>query len=140
MDGAISIPSSPLPGSMKFRFYYTGIRVRDLERSLRFYTKALGMRVIAKGTMPHGGKYVHLRGPGSTQKLELNWYPRGSRFYRPYARGEEMDHLAFAVDDVGKAYRELLRGGATPAVRPSDSEGTEVYVKDPDGIWIEILG
>ena len=123
----------------KYRFYYTGIRVRDLSRSLAFYTKVLGMRVLSRGTMPHGGKYVHLLGAGSRQKLELNWYPPGTRFHSPYRIGEEMDHLAFRVDDAGKAYRELIRKGATPAVPPERAEGTEIYVRDPDGIWIELL-
>ena len=124
---------------MRFRFYYAGIRVRDFRRSLRFYTKAVGLRVVARGTMPHGGRWAHLKGPGSAQVLELNWYPRGSRFYAPYRKGEEMDHLAFVVDDVRRAYRELLKKGAKSAVPPEKSEGTEVYVKDPDGIWIELL-
>ncbi len=124
---------------MKYRFYYTGIRVRNLERSVAFYTKVLGFKVVSRGTMAHGGKYVHLRQPGSRHKLELNWYPKGSRFYTPYRKGEELDHLAFVVDDVGKAYRELLAKGATVAVSPVQSKGTEVYVKGPDGIWIELL-
>jgi len=125
---------------MRARFRYTGIRVRNLERSLAFYTEVFGMRVIGEGTMPHGGRYVHLRTPGSQQRLELNWYPEGSRFYTPYRRGEEMDHLAFVVGDVRKAYRELVRKGVRSAVSPAESEGTEVYVQDPDGIWIELLG
>ena len=124
---------------MKYRFYYAGIRVRDLRRSLAFYSKALGMKVVNRGTMAHGGKYVQLVGAGSRQKLELNWYPAGSRFHSPYRKGDEMDHLAFVVDDATEAYRELIRKGATPAVPPEKSEGTEVYVKDPDGIWIELL-
>ncbi len=125
--------------SMKYRFYYTGIRVRNLSRSLAFYTKAIGMKVVNRGTMRHGGKYVQLVGPGSRQRLELNWYPPGTRFYVPYRKGEEMDHFAFVVADVRRAYRELIRKGAKPAVPPEDPEGTEVYVKDPDGIWIELL-
>lgn len=124
---------------MRARFRYTGIRVRDLDRSLDFYMRLFGMKVIGRGTMPHGGRYVHLRTPGSPQRLELNWYPKSSRFYSTYRRGEEMDHLAFVVDDVRKAYRELVRKGAGVAVSPADSEGTEVYVTDPDGIWIELL-
>lgn len=124
---------------MRAKFRYTGIRVRDLERSLSFYTKLFGMKVVGQGTMPHGGRYVHLQTAGSPQRLELNWYPKTSRFYTTYSRGEEMDHLAFVVADVRKAYRELLRNGAASAVSPEESEGTEVYVKDPDGIWIELL-
>ncbi len=124
---------------MEFRFYYTGIRVRNLEQSLRFYTKALGMKVVGKGTMPHGGKYIHLRGKGSKQILELNWYPEGSQFFTEYRNGEELDHIAFLVKDVKKAFKELIRKGAEIAVPPEQSKGTEVYVKDPDGIWIELL-
>ena len=125
---------------MDFKFYYSGIRVRDLRKSQEFYTRAIGMKVVASGTMPHGGKWVQLRGRGSDQTLELNWYPEGSRFYAEYAVGEELDHLAFKVGDVKKAYDLLLSKGATPAVTPGESKGTEVYVKDPDGVWIELLG
>ncbi|MEK6850927.1 MAG: VOC family protein [Candidatus Thermoplasmatota archaeon] len=124
---------------MKARFHYTGVRVRNLPRSIDFYTKAFGMKVLSRGTMPHGGKYVHLATPGTRMRLELNWYPRGTRFHVPYRKGEEMDHLAFVVGDVRTGYRELLRKGAKPAVPPEESEGTEVYVRDPDGIWIELL-
>lgn len=124
---------------MAYKFYYAGIRVRNLGRSLAFYREALGMKAVAEGTMPHGGKYVHLKTPGSAQRLELNWYPPGSRFSTRYRAGEELDHLAFVVPDVKAAYRRLLKKGARPAVSPKDSKGTEVYVKDPDGIWIELL-
>ena len=55
---------------MKSRFYYAGIRVRDLKRSINFYTRAFGMKVVARGTMPHGGKYVHLVTPGTRMRLE----------------------------------------------------------------------
>ena len=125
---------------MKSRFYYAGIRVRNLRRSIAFYTKAFGMKVAAQGTMPHGGKYVHLVTPGTRMRLELNWYPKGSRFFVPYRKGEELDHLAFVVGDVLAAYRSLRRSGVRVAVDPKHSKGIEVYVKDPDGIWIELLG
>jgi len=126
---------------MKYRFYYAGIRVRNLARSLRFYTRAIGMKVAARGTMDHGGKWVHLVGAKGPMRLELNWYPRGSKFASRYTKGEELDHLAFVVDDVGKAYQELVRKGARPVVPPEKAgrDKVEVYVKDPDGIWIELL-
>lgn len=124
---------------MKYRFHYTGIRVRQLERSLEFYAGVLGMEVIDKGTMPHGGEYIHLRSPDSHQRLELNWYPEDSRFFTQYRKGEELDHLAFVVDDVEKAFEELVEKGAKVAVAPSESKDTEIYVEDPDGIWIELL-
>lgn len=129
-----------LAPAMTYRFRYTGIRVRDLQRSLAFYTEVFGMREMGRGTMPHGGEYVHLRTPRGQQRLELNWYPKTSRFYAPYRRGEELDHLAFRVGDVAAAYQAILAAGAKPAVPPEDAGDTEVYILDPDGIWIELLG
>lgn len=52
---------------------YTGIRVTDLERAHRFFTRARGLREVRRGTTPHGGIWVLLRDPGSRQHLELNW-------------------------------------------------------------------
>jgi lactoylglutathione lyase len=126
---------------MDGKLAYAGIRVRDLERSLVFYKKVLGMEEILHGTMVHGGVYVHLKSPGSAQRLELNWYPRGSRFYRPYRNGEDLDHLALWCRDVHRVYRRLVRRGVKIAVEPFREGGYELaFLKDPDGIWIELLG
>jgi len=123
------------------RFVYFGIRVRNMKRSLRFYTRVLGMKVIHKGTMLHGGIFVHLRYPGSTQRLELNYYPFENRFYEKYRPGTEMDHLGFWVDDVDRTYAQLMRKGARRAVAPFSNGGERLaYVKDPDSIWIEFFG
>jgi len=124
----------------RFRFVYAGIRVRDMKKSIRFYKDIMGMRVTRRGTMPHGGKYIALRTPGSAQELELNWYPRGSTFYSKYKQGDELDHLAFGVGNVEAALERLVSKGVEVAVSLSKAKGvTEVYVKDPDGIWIELL-
>jgi lactoylglutathione lyase len=124
----------------KFRFVYAGIRVRNLKKSLNFYRNIMGMKITRRGTMPHGGKYVALRSPGSRQELELNWYPARSRFYTKYRRGDEMDHLAFGVGNIRAALKRLMSKGVEVAVSLEKARGiTEVYVKDPDGIWIELL-
>lgn len=122
-------------------FRYTGIRVRNLQRALRFYTRVMGMKPHLKGRMAHGGVWVELKSPGSTQRLELNYYPRGSKFYERFHGGSELDHLAFWVGDVDKKYDELLAGGARRAVDPfPEGKYRFAFVKDPDGIWIELIG
>jgi len=123
------------------KFFYSGIRVRDVDRSIRFYRKVMGMRVTRRGVMSHGGVWVELKSPGSDQRLELNWYPAGSRFHTNYRKGEELDHLAFRVTDVARTFRDLVSKGARPEVEPFREERYEfAFVSDPDGIWIELLG
>jgi catechol 2,3-dioxygenase-like lactoylglutathione lyase family enzyme len=124
----------------KIRLYYSGIEVRELRRSLKFY-RSLGLKTSHRGTMAHGGKYVHMIDPSSGQRLELNWYPKRSRFYQEYKNGSELDHIGFIVDDAEKWFKLLVRRGAKPAARPfGDESEILAYVKDPDGIWIELIG
>ena len=55
------------------RFWYTGIRVKNLEESMKFYREALGFHMVLKGKMAtHEGTYVHMRTPTGKQILELN--------------------------------------------------------------------
>ncbi len=119
---------------------YTGIRVTDLDRSVRFYTEHLGLKELRrKDTRADGlGIWVVLQDAESAQRIELNWYPEGSRHATPYVPGEGLDHLAFVVDDVAEAYATLVAAGAEPAIPPSEYEGWTAYVKDPDGNWIEL--
>jgi lactoylglutathione lyase len=119
---------------------YVGIRVTDLERSMGFYTRLLGLQEAKRRDMTQWGLgiWVLLRDPISGHQLELNWYPPGSRYATPYAPGEALDHVGFIVDDVEATYRELVARGAEPAVHPSEADGWTAYVKDPDGNWIEI--
>ncbi len=125
---------------MKF-FTYTGIRVSDLKRSLDFYRKVMGMKTILRGRMAHGGVFVHLKSPRSQQRLELNWYPTGNQYYTRYRHGEELDHLAFWCQNVRDEFHSLVKKGANPAVEPFREGHYELaFVKDPDGIWIELLG
>ncbi len=120
-------------------FIYTGIRVRDLRRSIQFYTKTMGMKEVDRGKMQAGGTYVELKSKGSDQRLELNYYPPGSKFYEEYVEGSELDHLAFSCDNVRESYEKALAGGATSAVEPWDEgDSTLAFVRDPDGVWIEL--
>jgi lactoylglutathione lyase len=123
------------------KFIYTGIRVRDLERSIKFYTKTLGMKEIRRGKMHAGGVFVQFIGEDSEQELELNYYPPGSKYWEEYVEGSELDHLAFWCKDVRRDYERVVAGGATSAIEPWDESGyTLAFVKDPDGVWIELIG
>jgi len=128
---------------------YFGIRVTDLDRSLRFYTELFGLKEVARGdrTQVGGGRYVLLRDQKSGQKLELNWYPEGSSYDVPYSPGEGLDHIAFRVNDATETLKELIAKGVEAVeLLPPLREGRAAtysfklaYVKDPDGNWIELL-
>ena len=91
--------------------------------------------------MSHGGVFVSLKKPGSSQRLELNYYPPGNRFYEIYRPGTEMDHIGFWVEDVDRAYAVAIARGAKSGAIPFSNNGERLaYVKDPDGIWIEFFG
>jgi lactoylglutathione lyase len=126
-------------GTPKIRFLYTGIRVRDLDRSVKFY-RALGMRVLFRGKMDHGGEYVHLALPRSIVRLELNYYPEGNPHHTPWGPGSEFDHLGFVVDDADRWIARLKKAGATEAVPPwSETTSRIGYVNDPDGVTLEVF-
>ena len=127
-------------GTMNSRFTYTGIRVRDIERAIRFYTEGLGMELRGRRKMPRtGGENVDLATPGSDRVLELNWYPRKGPV-RQYRQGDELDHMAFTVESMGKAIEHLVQHGARLAMEPFFEGGSWVaFMADPDGIWIELL-
>jgi len=115
--------------------------VRNLQRSIRFYTKAMGMNLVLRGKMKHGGVFVHLTSPRSSQRLELNYYGPKTRFYEQFRTGSELDHLAFWVEDVQAEYSSLVAKGAREAVKPfQEGKYQLAFVKDPDEIWIELIG
>jgi catechol 2,3-dioxygenase-like lactoylglutathione lyase family enzyme len=128
------------------RFENVGLRVVNLPRSLRFYTRALGFREVRRGDTRSwgGGIWVLLEDPKSRRKLELNWYPKASIFAGPYRTGDAVDHLDFTLgvasrDELERAYRRLLKQGARPTgYEPSTTEGWMASVIGPDGVWVTI--
>ncbi len=119
---------------------YTGLRVTDLSRSIRFYCEGLGLVEKGRGTMSHGGTFVGLRDPESHAELELNLYPSDSRFAVPYTPGEGLDHLGFDVADARATIEKLRAMGAKVAIEPWLEAGRYWigFVEDPDGNWVEI--
>ena len=120
---------------MPAKFSNTGVIVSDFEKSIAFYRKALGMKVILKESVKEtGGHVAWLKSKGSNQILVLNWYPR------KYKHGGRtgLDFLSFEVRDAINEYAKLSknhRGAIAPF-----QEGNMVlaYLRDPSGNWIEL--
>jgi catechol 2,3-dioxygenase-like lactoylglutathione lyase family enzyme len=124
---------------VKVEFHYSGLRVRNLAKSLRFY-RSLGFRLHRRGKMEHGGTWVQLTFPGAAQRIELNYYPPGNRYFEPIRRGTEFDHFGFVVSNVEAWEAELRRRKFPITARIREAHENIVYTKDPDGNWIEFCG
>jgi lactoylglutathione lyase len=124
---------------MKAKFFYTGIRVKDLEASVKFYTTLLGMKVRGRNTVDAAkGTVVELVNEEGGNTLELNYYEKGSPFDTKYEAGEGLDHLAFVVKDLDAALAEATRAGHPVILKMQEPGSRYAYIEDPNGIWIEL--
>jgi catechol 2,3-dioxygenase-like lactoylglutathione lyase family enzyme len=119
---------------------YVGIRVTNLATATRFVTKGLGLVKVRRGEMGHGGIWVLFQDPTSHQQLELNWYPKGSRYATEFVAGEGLDHLGLRVNDITKAARQLVAAGAR-RLEEFRERGKVVlaYYEGPDGLCVELI-
>lgn len=123
------------------RILHTMLRVGDLERSLGFYTGALGMKLLRKNDYPEGRFTLAFVGYDDESKsavLELthNWDTKS------YEIGNGFGHVAIHVDDAAAACERVTRAGGK-VTRPAGpmKHGTTViaFVEDPDGYKIEFI-
>jgi lactoylglutathione lyase len=125
---------------VKTKFTYVGIRVTDMQKSIDFYTKLLGMKLIDRSKIEQTkGETIVLQSPENGFILELNYYEKDSPFNTEYAVGEGLDHLAFKVDNLDKALEETRKAGYRVILEMKSKEGRWAYIEDPDGIWIEVF-
>jgi lactoylglutathione lyase len=125
---------------MKAKFTYVGIRVTDLQRSIDFYTKLLGMKATGRSKIEQTkGEAVGLQSDKDGFVLELNYYEESSPYNTRYVVGEGLDHLAFKVDDLDKALDEARSAGHRTVLKMKADGGRWAYIEDPDGIWIELF-
>ncbi len=125
---------------MNVTFTYTGIRVKDLDASIRFYTTVLGFKVHHRFTQPTThGTVVILAREGSDHELELNHYPKGSPYDTTYAAGEGLDHLGFETTELDAVLAEAKKAGYPAVLELKDPSHRWAYIQDPNGIWIEFF-
>ena len=87
---------------MEFKFAHNNINVLDLEKSMAFYEKALGLKEVRRKEASDGSFILVYLGDGSSaHQLELTWL---RDWDRPYNLGDNEFHIAFNVDDYEKAH------------------------------------
>lgn len=117
------------------KFLHTMIRVKDLDRSLHFYTNLLGL-IETRRMEVAAGRFtlVYLAtAPGEPEvELTYNWDQE-----EEYSSGRNFGHLAFSVENIYEVCQRLQDGGVTILRPPRD--GRMAFVRCPDQISIEFL-
>ena len=129
-------------GAANYRMLHTMIRVLDLDKSIDFYTKAMGMKILRKREVPDGKytlAFVGYDDEASQAVVELtyNWDQK-----KPYEIGSGFGHLAVGVPDVKAVCEHVVETGGKVTRPPGPVKfGTTViaFVEDPDGYKIELI-
>jgi lactoylglutathione lyase len=126
----------------KYRLLHTMIRVRDLDKSIDFYTRHLGMKVLRKKDYPTGEFTLAFVGYGDEKnnaviELTHNWGQE-----EPYDLGDAFGHLAIGVPDIYATCADLEKEGVNIPRPPGPMKhgGSEIaFIEDPDGYKIELI-
>lgn len=119
---------------MKFAMIHENYNVLDLEKSLVFYEKALGLTEKRRKESKDGSFIiVYVGNDESDFELELTWLADRKE---PYDLGDEEFHLAFKADDFEAAHKLHEEMGCI--VFENKDMGI-YFITDPDGYWLEII-
>lgn len=117
---------------MKFTMYHSCITVLDLDKSIEFYEKALGLSVNRR---MEGDDYkiVFMGTEGGPCQLELTWLADRKE---PYDLGDNEIHIGFRVDDFDAAKKYH---GEMGCICFDNTDLGVYFIEDPDGYWMEVV-
>ena len=119
---------------MFFKMIHENYNVKDLEASMAFYEKALGLHEVRRNEAADGSfVIVYMANEHSDFQLELTWLRDHPQ---PYDIGEEEFHLAFRTDDFQAAHALHEEMGC---ICYENTKMGIYFIKDPDGYWLEIV-
>lgn len=123
------------------RVLHTMLRVGDMQRSVDFYTKVLGMRLLRTSENPEYKYSLAFVGysdesEGSVIELTYNWGTDS------YEMGTAFGHIALGVDDVAATCDAIRKAGGNVTREAGPVKGGTTiiaFVEDPDGYKIELI-
>lgn len=119
---------------MKFKMVHENYNVADLDRSLKFYEEALGLKEVRRKVAADDSFIiVYISNSDNTFEMELTWLRDHPQ---PYDLGECEFHLAFETDDMEAAHKHHEEMGCICF----ENKAMGIYfIEDPDGYWLEIV-
>ena len=107
------------------KLLHTRMRLNDLERTVKFYEQALGLKVSRRHTSPRGAQLAFLAVPNSEEEIELCQMPPGAE---PVKVQPDLMHLAFEVDDLEKFAADLKKKGFALSDGPTEPRSRAVRI------------
>jgi len=119
------------------KFLHTRMRVNDLERSVKFYEQALGLKVARRLTSPRGAQLVFLSMPNTDAQIELCQMPNAESVKVQ----SDLMHLAFEVEDLKTFAADLEKKGFQLSDGPTDAGGGTflAFIDAPEGYEVELV-
>lgn len=123
---------------------HTSIRTSNMNRSIDFYTKLMGMKLLARREIPQNNAEIAFlqdtEGKGS--KLELTFYRNQKEFVQAPYENRVFDHIAMEAVDMEKTISRLRKEKVTITDEPfrlGPSGPLIAFIEDPDGTLIELI-
>ena len=125
-------------------FTHTSIRTSDIDRSIDFYSRILGLKLLSRTEIPqNNAEIAFLQDPeGKGSKLELTFYRKQKKFVQAEYEDRLFDHLAFEVKDMEEIISLMRKEKLTITDEPfrlSPTGSLIAFVEDPDGTLIELI-
>jgi lactoylglutathione lyase len=125
-------------------FVHTSIRTSNMNRSIDFYTRLLGLTLVNRREIPqNNAEIAFLRDPQAKGSvLELTFYRKQKKFIQADYEDRLFDHIAFEVKDMKKIIAAMRSEKVSITDEPfklSPTGSTIAFVEDPDGTLIELI-
>ena len=117
---------------------HTCLNVADLQRSIDFYTKQMGLLFVSRREIKQNNAEIAFLKDERGGAIELTHW----RDKKTLAEGDNLDHIAFDVKDLVGTIKRLRAEGVTIAMEPYSLQGSSnklAFIKDPDGNWLELI-
>jgi lactoylglutathione lyase len=119
------------------KLLHTRMRVSDMDETIAFYTKVLGLEVLERKVSPRGSHLAFLRVPNSEELIELCSFPPSG----PVKVQEDLVHLAFQVENLDATIAGLQQQGIriTDGPTTTSSGSRFIFIDAPDGYEVELI-
>ncbi len=119
---------------------HASITVKDMNQSLDFYCKTLGLKLVSRREIPENKAEIAFvsSSDGDNIGIELTYWKEK----KDWTDGDQLDHIAFVVEDIRKLVEEFRSKGVEVAKEPYSLGGSKsviAFIKDPNGIWLELI-